>query len=165
MYKFAWPVRLAKCQFLSNFFFCDLLYRCAPRLSVYYIRWKIMPKTYDFVIYLTGSINFLSFSLFIHCTPLNLITLYKYGNTIKKGNLKTVSDGQQFYQYQQHPPLTSNHKKTPQHMALEIQVLACDRHKNVAELKRLIWSQFSPHLLIVYHSLRILSPPHYLAFS
>jgi len=56
------------------------------------------------------------------------------------------SDSQQFYQYQQNKqsPLTITHwtQKRPWHMALEIQVLAWDRHKNVEGLNRLIGSQF-----------------------
>ena len=48
-------------------------------------------------------------------------------------------------QYQQikQVPLTE-HKNRPQYVTLEILVLAWDRHKNVAELNRLIWSQLSP---------------------
>ena len=49
------------------------------------------------------------------------------------------SDGQQFHQYHQTvpPPITYNHgkQKIPQYMMLDIQVLACDRHKNVAVVK------------------------------
>jgi hypothetical protein len=46
------------------------------------------------------------------------------------------SDSQQFLQYQQNEqsPLTITHwiQKRPQHMMLEIQFLAWERHKNVA---------------------------------
>jgi hypothetical protein len=49
------------------------------------------------------------------------------------------SDDQQFHQYQQNKqaPLASNHyiQKRPWHMALEIQILVWDRHKNMAGLK------------------------------
>ena len=41
-------------------------------------------------------------------------------------------------------PKTIEHKEIPQHMALEILVLALDRHKNVAGLNRLMGSQPSP---------------------
>ena len=42
------------------------------------------------------------------------------------------SDGHQFHHYQQHLILTHCIQKKPWHMTLEIQVLAWDRHKNVA---------------------------------
>ena len=57
-----------------------------------------------------------------------------------KGSLNI--DGQQFHQHQQkeQPPQTIEHKKT-WHMALEIKILALDRHKNVAGLNYLIGYQ------------------------
>jgi glycine cleavage system regulatory protein len=57
------------------------------------------------------------------------------------------SDGHQFNKYQQKEQLPliltklTEHLKRPRHMTLEIQVLALDRHKNVAELKRLMGSK------------------------
>jgi hypothetical protein len=49
------------------------------------------------------------------------------------------------YHQQNEQTLTSNHwtQKRPRHMMLEIQVLACDKHKNVAGLNRLIGPQAS----------------------
>jgi len=41
-------------------------------------------------------------------------------------------------------PSFTEHKKGPQHMTLEIQVLAWDRHKNVVGLNQLMGSQPSP---------------------
>jgi hypothetical protein len=62
------------------------------------------------------------------------------------------SDDQQFYQYQQNEqsPLTSTHRtqKRPRHMTLEIQVLICDRNKNVAGLNHVMESQNSSSLNI-----------------
>ena len=52
------------------------------------------------------------------------------------------SDGQQFHQYQKNKqpslPLIIEHKKSPWHMPMEIQVLAWDRHRNVTGLNRFI---------------------------
>ena len=63
-----------------------------------------------------------------------------------KGSLN--SDGQEFHQYQQTelPHHTSNNRaqKRPQHMTLEIQVLAWDRHKHVVGLNLLNSSHPSP---------------------
>jgi len=50
------------------------------------------------------------------------------------------NDGHQFHQYQQNNELTE-YKKIPQHMTLEIQVLAWDRHKNVTGLNYLMGPQ------------------------
>jgi len=55
----------------------------------------------------------------------------------------------QYQQNEQAPLIISElteHKNRPRHMTLEIQVLASDRHKNVAGLNRLMGSQ--PPLLI-----------------
>jgi hypothetical protein len=54
--------------------------------------------------------------------------------------MKRNSDGHQFHQYQQNEQSLliliklAEHKKRPQHMTLEIQVLAWDRHNNVVGL-------------------------------
>ena len=51
----------------------------------------------------------------------------------EKTNLN--SDGQQFHQYQKNKqpslPLIIEHKKSPWHMPMEIQVLAWDRHRDL----------------------------------
>ena len=56
--------------------------------------------------------------------------------------------GQQFHQYQQkeQPPLTSNNwrQEKPKHMALEIQVLASDRHTIVAGFNQSVGLQSYP---------------------
>jgi hypothetical protein len=54
-------------------------------------------------------------------------------------------DGQQFHQYKQNGKkipfhLKSLNTKRQRHVMLEIQILAWDRRKNVAELKRLVGS-------------------------
>ena len=59
------------------------------------------------------------------------------------------SDGQQFHKYQQNKksPFTLTHRtqNRPQHIMLEIQVLAWDKHNNVAGLNQLMGSLPSPH--------------------
>ena len=99
--------------------------------------------------------------VFVPKTSENLIKgLYNYTVLWKE----SLSDGQQFHQYQQkeqppltgqqfhqyqqkeQPPLTSNNwrQEKPKHMALEIQVLASDRHTIVAGFNQSVGLQSYP---------------------
>ena len=70
----------------------------------------------------------------------------KYNNSLWKESLN--SNGEQFHQYQQNKQssFTWTHwtQKRPQHMMLEIQVLAWDSHTHVAGLNQLMGSQIFP---------------------
>jgi hypothetical protein len=83
--------------------------------------------------------------VFVPKTSENLIKgLYNYTVLWKE----SLSDRQQFHQYQQkeQPPLTSNNwrQEKPKHMALEIQVLASDRHTIVAGFNQSVGLQSYP---------------------
>ena len=89
------------------------------------------------------------------CRLLSFMSFFSYNFSIKlrKKGLKRYGKQVHHYQQNEQSPLISNHwnKKRPQHMLLEIQVLAWNRHKKVVGLNQVIWS----HAPILNKCLRV----------